>query len=83
MRNIFLLSISLFVLQGCSFNSDPIKSAIKEDKFVRKIIKDKDNYEIQILYTEVSKNNLDQTEFKDFQFQLNDEKYLTRQPSTH
>jgi len=76
MRNIFLLFISLFVLQGCYFSSDPIKSAIKEDEFVRKIIRDKDNYEIQILYTEVSKNNLDQTEFKDFQFQLNDEKYF-------
>ena len=76
MRNIFLLFISLFVLQGCYFSSDPIKSAIKEDEFVRKIIKYKDNYEIQILYTEVSKNNLGQTEFKDFQFQLNDEKYF-------
>ena len=76
MRNIFLLFISLFVLQGCYFSSDPIKSAIKEDEFVRKIIKDKDNYEIQILYTEVSKNNLGQTEFKDFQFQLNDEQYF-------
>jgi len=76
MRNIFLLFISLFVLQGCFFSSDPIKSAIKENEFVRKIIKDKDNYEIQILYTEVSKNNLGQTEFKDFQFQLNDEQYF-------
>ena len=76
MRNIFLLFISLFVLQGCYFSSDPIKSAIKEDEFVRKIIKYKDNYEIQILYTEVSKNNLGQTEFKDFQFQLNDEQYF-------
>ena len=76
MRNIFLLFISLFVLQGCYFSSDPIKSAIKEDEFVRKIIKHKDNYEIQILYTEVSKNNLGQTEFKDFQFQLNDEQYF-------
>jgi len=68
MRNIFLLFISLFVLQGCYFSSDPIKSAIKEDEFVRKIIKYNDNYEIQILYTEVSKNNLGQTEFKDFHF---------------
>ena len=76
MRNIFLLFISLFVLQGCYFSSDPIKSAIKEDEFVRKIIKYKDNYEIQILYTEVSKNNLGQTEFKDFQFQLNNEQYF-------
>ncbi len=76
MRNVFLLFISLFVLQGCYFSSNPIKLAIKEDEFVRKIIKYKDNYEIQILYTEVLENNLGQTEFKDFQFQLDDEQYF-------
>ena len=68
--------MTLLLSIGCSFSSDPIKSAFKEDKFLRKIIKDKDNYEIQILYTEVSKNRLGQTEFSNFQFQLNDEKYF-------
>ncbi len=68
--------MTLLLSIGCSFSSDPIKSAYKEDKFLRKIIKDKDNYEIQILYTEVSKNKLGQTEFSNFQFQLNDEKYF-------
>jgi len=68
--------MTLLISIGCSFSSDPIKSAFKEDKFLRKIIKDKDNYEIQILYTEVSKNKLGQTEFSNFQFQLNDEKYF-------
>ena len=68
--------MTLLLSIGCSFSSDPIKSAFKEDKFLRKIIKDKDNYEIQILYTEVSKNKLGKTEFSNFQFQLNDEKYF-------
>ena len=76
MRNFFVFIISLIMLIGCSFKSDPIKSALKEDKFLRKILKDKDNYEIQILFTEVSKNSVGQTEFSDFQFQLNDEKYF-------
>tara|TARA_B100000989_G_scaffold49774_1_gene32765 strand:- start:825 stop:1979 length:1155 start_codon:yes stop_codon:yes gene_type:complete len=76
MRNFFVLIMTLLLSIGCSFSSDPIKSAFKEDKFLRKIIKDKDNYEIQILYTEVSKNRLGQTEFSNFQFQLNDEKYF-------
>ena len=76
MRNTVALIISLILLVGCSFNPDPIRSAFKEDDFLRSIVKDKDNYEIQILYTEVSKNNLGQTEFSDFKFQLNDEKYF-------
>jgi hypothetical protein len=76
MRNVFVLIISLLLLIGCSLSPDPLKLAFKEDEFLKKIVKDKDNYEIQILYTEVSKNSLGQTEFSDFQFQLNDEKYF-------
>ncbi len=76
MRNIFLLFISLFFLQGCFFKNDPLISALNEDEFTRKFVKDKEKYEIQILYTEVSKNTLGQTEFTDFQFHLNDQKYF-------
>ncbi len=76
MRNTLALIISVILLVGCSFNPDPIRSAFKGDDFLRSIVKNKDNYEIQILYTEVSKNSLGQTEFSDFQFQLNDEKYF-------
>ena len=76
MRNSFLLITSLLLLIGCTFKSDPIKSVLKEDEFLRKILKDKDSYELQILYTEVSKNSVGQAEFSDFQFQVNDEKYF-------
>jgi beta-lactamase class A len=76
MRKVSVLIISLLLLTGCSFSPNPIKSAFLEDEFLRKILKDKDDYEIQILYTEVSKNNVGQTKFSDFQFQLNEEKYF-------
>ena len=76
MRNIFLLFVSLFFLQGCFFKNDPLISALNEDEFTRKFVKDKEKYEIQILYSEVSKNTLGQTEFTDFQFHLNDQKYF-------
>ena len=70
MRNIVVFIIPLLLIASCSFNPNPIRSAFKKDDFLRSILKDKDKYEIQILYTEVSKNTLGQTEFKDFQFQL-------------
>ena len=76
MRNIVVFIISLLLFASCSFNPNPIRSAFKKDDFLRSILKDKDKYEIQILYTEVSKNTLGQTEFTDFQFQLNDQKYF-------
>ena len=76
MRNIVVIIISLLLFASCSFNPNPIRSAFKKDDFLRRILKDKDKYEIQILYTKVSKNTLGQTEFTDFQFQLNDQKYF-------
>ena len=76
MRKVYVVLISILLLTGCSLRSDPIRSAFKGDDFLRSIVKNKDNYEIQILYTEVAKNSLGQTEFSDFQFQLNDEKYF-------
>jgi beta-lactamase class A len=76
MRNIVVIIISLLLFASCSFNPNPIRSAFKKDDFLRRILKDKDKYEIQILYTEVSKNTLGQTEFTDFEFQLNDQKYF-------
>ena len=76
MRNIVVFIIPLLLIASCSFNPNPIRSAFKKDDFLRSILKDKDKYEIQILYTEVSKNTLGQTEFSDFQFQLNDQKYF-------
>ena len=76
MRKVYVLLISILLLTGCSLGSDPIRSAFKGDDFLRSIVKNKDNYEIQILYTEVSKNNDGKAEFSDFHFQLNDEKYF-------
>ena len=76
MRKVYVVLISILLLTGCSLRSDPIRSAFKGDDFLRSIVKNKDNYEIQILYTEVSKNSVGQAEFSDFQFQLNDEKYF-------
>ena len=76
MRKVYVVLISILLLTGCSLRSDPIRSAFKGDDFLRSIVKNKDNYEIQILYTEVSKNSAGQAEFSDFQFQLNDENYF-------
>ena len=76
MRKVYVLLISILLLTGCSLRSDPIRSAFKGDDFLRSIVKNKDNYEIQILYTEVSKNSDGKAEFSDFHFQLNDEKYF-------
>jgi hypothetical protein len=76
MRNVYVLIISLLLLIGCSFSSDPIKSAFKKDEFLKKIEKDKDKYELQIAFTEISRNKDGEPIFKDFEFQVDENKYF-------
>ena len=76
MRNVYVLIISLLLLIGCSFSPDPIKSAFKKDEFLKKIVKDKDKYELQIAFTEISRNKDGEPIFKDFEFQVDENKYF-------
>ena len=76
MRNVYVLIISLLLLIGCSFSPDPIKSAFKKDEFLKKIVKDKDKYELQIAFTEISRNKDGDPIFKDFEFQVDENKYF-------
>ena len=71
-----MLIISLLLLIGCSFSPDPIKSAFKKDEFLKKIVKDKDKYELQIAFTEISRNKDGEPIFKDFEFQVDENKYF-------
>ena len=76
MRNVYVLIISLLLLIGCSFSPDPIKSAFKKDEFLKKIEKDKDKYELQIAFTEISRNKDGEPIFKDFEFQVDENNYF-------
>ena len=76
MRNVYVLIISLLLLIGCYFSPDPIKSAFKKDEFLKKIVKDKDKYELQIAFTEISRNKDGEPIFKDFEFQVDENKYF-------
>tara|TARA_B100001063_G_scaffold63445_1_gene57465 strand:+ start:694 stop:1854 length:1161 start_codon:yes stop_codon:yes gene_type:complete len=76
MRNVYVLIISLLLTIGCSFSPDPIKSAFKKDEFLKKIVKDKDKYELQIAFTEISRNKDGEPIFKDFEFQVDENNYF-------
>ena len=76
MRNVYVLIISLLLLIGCSFSPDPIKSAFKKDEFLKRIVRDKGKYELQIAFTEISRNKDGEPIFKDFEFQVDENKYF-------
>ena len=76
MRRLSIIIFILFLLQGCFLRQNPVNRALNQDKFLRDVIKEKDKYEIQILYTEVFNNNFGKTEFLDFDYGLNDNKYF-------
>jgi len=67
-----LLTIILF---GCSIETNPIKSSLRKNDFLKEIIKDKEDYEIQILLTKINQYN-SQVDFQEYKYQLDDNKYF-------
>ena len=67
-----LLTIILF---GCSLETNPIKSTLRKNYFLKEIIKDKEDYEIQVLLTKIDKYN-SQVDFQEYKYQLDDNKYF-------
>lgn len=67
-----LLTIILF---GCSLETNPIKSSLRKNDFLKEIIKDKEDYEIQILLTKIDQYN-SKVDFQEYKYQLDDNKYF-------
>ena len=67
-----LLSIILF---GCSLETNPIKSSLRKNDFLKEIIKEKEDYEIQILLTKIDQYN-SKVDFQEYRYQLDDNKYF-------
>ena len=71
-----VIILSLFLLNGCFVRENPIKVSLKNDDFLNEILKNKEEYELQIAYTEVSRDNQGEPVFRDFKFQVDEEKYF-------
>ena len=56
MNKLILIASSLFLLQGCFVKENPVSSSMKGDSFLKEILKNKENYEIQIIYTEIKRD---------------------------
>ena len=76
MRQLLLSILFLFLFQGCFLSENPIKKSMKNDNFLTEILKNKEEYEIQIAYTEISRNKDGEPVFKDFEFQVDENKYF-------
>ena len=75
MYNLYFL-FGLFFVLSCDFSTNPIKSVIKNDEFLSKILKNKEQHEIQVIFTEISRNKDGEPIFKDFEFQVDENKYF-------
>ena len=76
MRQLLLSILFLFLFQGCFLSENPIKKSMKNDNFLTEILKNKEEYEIQIAYTKISRNKDGEPIFKDFEFQVDENKYF-------
>jgi len=72
MKRILLLAVCSSLL---SCNSNPIELVIKSDPFLKEIIKDKEDYEIQVMLTKVNHDNT-KIDFQNYQYQHDENQYF-------
>ena len=72
MKRILLLPVCSSLL---SCNSNPIELVIKSDPYLKEIIKDKEDYEIQVMLTKINHNNT-KIDFQNYQYQHDENQYF-------
>jgi len=72
MKRILLLAVCSSIL---SCNSNPIELVLKSDPYLKEIIKDKEDYEIQVMLTKVNHNNT-KIDFQNYQYQHDENQYF-------
>ena len=72
MKRILLLAVFSSLL---SCNSNPIELVLKSDPYLKEIIKDKEDYEIQVMLTKVNHDNT-KIDFQNYQYQHDEDQYF-------
>ena len=72
MKRILLLAVCSSLL---SCNSNPIELVLKSDPYLKEIVKDKEDYEIQVMLTKVNHNNA-KIDFQNYQYQHDENQYF-------
>ena len=74
MKQFFCLLLTI-ILFGCSLETNPIKTSLRKNDFLKQIIKDKEDYEIQVLLTKINQNNTN-IDFQEYEYLLDDNQYF-------
>jgi len=72
MKRILLLAVCSSLL---SCNSNPIELVLKSDPYLKEIIKDKEDYEIQVMLTKINHDNT-KIDFQNYQYQHDENQYF-------
>ena len=72
MKRILLLAV-FYSLLSC--NSNPIELVLKSDPYLKEIIKDKEDYEIQVMLTKINHDNT-KIDFQNYQYQHDENQYF-------
>ena len=72
MKRILLLAVFSSLL---SCNSNPIELVLKSDPYLKEIVKDKEDYEIQVMLTKVNHDNT-KIDFQNYQYQHDENQYF-------
>jgi hypothetical protein len=73
----FFTSLFIFIAFGCSAKKDILKETLASDNpKIKKVMSNPDNFELQIIYTQILRDKNNKVSFKDFTYNLNADNYF-------
>jgi hypothetical protein len=73
----FITLLFIFIAIGCSAKKDILKETLASDNSkIKKVMSNPDNFELQIIYTQILRDKNNKVSFKDFTYNLNADNYF-------
>jgi hypothetical protein len=76
MRSLSRLLLVVFALSCSPQEGDPFEAEFEDFPTIKKVLKDVDKYQVQIIYTQIDRNEHGNPMFTDFTFNLDDDHYF-------
>jgi hypothetical protein len=77
MKSASLILFTFFIFLGCTKKKNILETVLAtENPLIKKVIKDAEKYEVQILFSQIKRDSLGQPYFVDYNFRLDDATYF-------
>ncbi len=77
MKSIYFIILPLILIMASCSSKDPLEHVLTSDSpSIKRVMQNYNNYEVQIVYTQINRSHNNEVNFTDFEFNVNDSIYF-------